>query len=146
MSGFHQKPVAVADYLNCKLLEKLSGWRDTSWCYEAYSAWVPSAPPPDLKPRGNHVMKKSSMICAAYDVGYLLDHLPRRLHIDGMFLYPCIAKLPDAKSKVWTAFYVAAEAGATPGIEARGLSPQDALVLLAIKMFKRGLIHEIKTH
>jgi hypothetical protein len=124
----------VSSLKNSKRLYELSGWVDV----EAYYEYYPVADKHALRHSApDNAFGKDRMlpdyIFPAYDAGYLLRKLPRRVdheYSNHSVVYPT--------SKKWHAGYL------TEGVDVKYLvaadTPEDALCLLAIKLFEEGIL------
>lgn len=109
----------------CKELYKVSGWKADYW-YD----WNHGEPTVED-------MKLSEFNIPAYDLGYLLRKLPRFIEEETMHYWLNLA--PDAETE-WFAtydYYDASPKGIAGGYKA---TPEDALVELAIELFKQGIL------
>lgn len=117
----------VASLALCQELKALSGWTDTYFQWrthpsgEAYVVGhVPDADP----------LKEET---PAYDLGYLVRRLPRKL--DGEQFMCEIAIEAAVFGEGWCAGYLY---HTTPTLEAE--TPEDAATKLAIELFKQGVL------
>lgn len=125
--------MSVASIQLCKELYELSGWGDT-FNYWEWSDSIPTGEPyltqPELMKRyGLWSTQEVKSRCAAYDCGYLLRKLPKRIdvHLD----------LTDDKTRL-SAFWGQDEY-MSPII---AYTHEDALCKLAIELFKWGVLKE----
>lgn len=117
----------TASLENCKRLHELSGWRATE------KRWYGQAQFPDSCVAGLIDNFDSEGICPAYDAGYLLRKLPREIRLSGHF---------ESFTLDWYAGQWSVRYGlrAPVQLEARADTPEDALCLLAIKLFEEGIL------
>lgn len=107
----------VASFELCRELHLFTGWRDTDFAYRI----------PD---RTLYQPRTTSPYVPAYDLGYLLRKLPRR--IDG---YDELRLEPNQSTDGWNCSYDFYKPyGATAD------TPEDAAAKLAIQLFKEGVL------
>lgn len=118
----------VASLENCKRLYELSGWEG---CWLTHAEWR----------NGEYVITDLEQAIAsgydqktpAYDAGYLLRKLPKRVESQ----YPdCQLVLYPLDSR-WISGY---EAGQDIHYLSSDDTPEDALTLLAIQLFEQGVL------
>lgn len=118
----------VASLELSKKLHELSGWEDCTWVH----------PPPE----GDHTIngltwRKKDGSTPAYDCGYLLRKLPRRIQ-KGLDIDPSLELVIDG-DKYWFASYSWIDEDAYAEI---GDNPEDALCKLAIELFEEGVLND----
>lgn len=121
----------VASKELCQELHELSGWSggEYTW-YETLKGVIESGIEAIESEWGSGTPK---FICPAYDLGYLLRKLPRRLNDDYRLTIQTVV-FPQ-----WCASYDELE-GIGCAHESYGDSPEDAAAKLCIELFKQGIL------
>ena len=121
----------VASLENCKKLFELSGWKDTS-----LKSWEHDNHPEENM--GDFVGQDGSTssiswVCPAYDAGFLLRRLPNYIDTEDEAYE---LQLWHAYDDCWTSSYKLSD----PELTIHSDTPEDALALLAIKLFEEGVL------
>lgn len=119
----------VATLENSKKLYELSGWIETETHWQITHGEIQDWTP-ETTQRPNYTSLKA---CPAYDCGYLLRKLPYE-YADNFKDYGLILIKDE---KIWCASYDYYD---LPHIYVEADTPEDALTLLAIKLFELKII------
>lgn len=130
----------VSNLENSRKLYELTWWTDTDMRYRVYKRIENENYKPHVRLvyGKSHIDTKTGETCPAYDAGYLLRKLPKSFvsQEHRCTIYLTLEWLGDEK---WAASYQLDTDSIS--YEQKEDTPEDALALLAIKLFEEGVLN-----